>query len=96
MSAQRLNGSQRSDLASTHPNWSVDNEKLRRDFQFRDFVEAFGFMSQVALLAEARNHHPNWSNVYNRVTIELTTHDLGGLSTLDTELAIAIDRLLAT
>ncbi len=96
MSAQRLNGSQRSDLASTHPNWSVDNEKLRRDFQFRDFVEAFGFMSQVALLAEARNHHPNWSNVYNRVTIELTTHDLGGLSTLDTELAIAIDRLLPT
>ena len=96
MSAQRLNGSQRSDLASTHPNWSVNNEKLRRDFQFRDFVEAFGFMSQVALLAEARNHHPNWSNVYNRVTIELTTHDLGGLSTLDTELAIAIDRLLPT
>ena len=96
MSAQRLNGSQRSDLASTHPNWSVDNEKLRRDFQFRDFVEAFGFMSQVALLAEARNHHPNWSNVYNRVTIELTTHDLGGLSTLDIELAIAIDRLLPT
>ncbi|MGE4581278.1 MAG: 4a-hydroxytetrahydrobiopterin dehydratase [Synechococcus sp.] len=96
MSAQRLNGSQRSDLASTHPNWSVDGEKLRRDFQFRDFVDAFGFMSQVALLAEARNHHPNWSNVYNRVTIELTTHDLGGLSTLDTELAIAIDRLLPT
>ena len=96
MSAQRLNGSQRSDLASTHPNWSVEGEKLRRDFQFRDFVEAFGFMSQVALLAEARNHHPNWSNVYNRVTIELTTHDLGGLSTLDTELAIAIDRLLPT
>jgi len=96
MSAQRLNGSQRSDLASTHPNWSVDDEKLRRDFQFRDFVEAFGFMSQVALLAEARNHHPNWSNVYNRVTIELTTHDLGGLSTLDTELAIAIDGLLPT
>ena len=96
MSAQRLNGSQRSDLASTHPNWSMDGEKLRRDFQFRDFVEAFGFMSQVALLAEARNHHPNWSNVYNRVTIELTTHDLGGLSTLDTELAIAIDRLLPT
>jgi len=96
MSAQRLNGSQRSDLASTHPNWSVDGEKLRRDFQFRDFVDAFGFMSQVALLAEARNHHPNWSNVYNRVTIELTTHDLGGLSTLDTELAIAIDGLLPT
>ena len=96
MSTQRLNESQRSALASTHPNWSVEGEKLRRDFQFRDFVEAFGFMSQVALLAESRNHHPNWSNVYNRVTIELTTHDLGGLSDLDTELAIAIDTLLPT
>jgi 4a-hydroxytetrahydrobiopterin dehydratase len=51
-------------------------------------------MAQVALLAEARNHHPNWSNVYNRVNIELTTHDLGGLSTLDEELAAAIDDLL--
>ena len=96
MSTQRLNESQRSALASTHPNWVVDGAKLRRDFQFRDFVEAFGFMSQVALLAESRNHHPNWSNVYNRVTIELTTHDLGGLSDLDTELAIAIDTLLPT
>ena len=96
MSTQRLNESQRSALASTHPNWVVDGEKLRRDFQFRNFVEAFGFMSQVALLAESRNHHPNWSNVYNRVSIELTTHDLGGLSNLDTELAIAIDTLLPT
>ena len=51
-------------------------------------------MTQVALLAEARNHHPNWSNVYNRVTIELSTHDLGGLSSLDEELASAIDDLL--
>ena len=94
MFSQRLNESQRSALASTHPNWAVDDEKLRRDFQFRDFVEAFGFMSQVALMAESRNHHPNWSNVYNRVSIELTTHDLGGLSDLDTELATAIDTLL--
>ena len=96
MPAQRLNDSQRSDLASGLPHWSLEGEKLRRDFQFRDFVEAFGFMSQVALLAEARNHHPNWSNVYNLVTIELTTHDLGGLSNLDRELAIAIDALLPT
>ena len=96
MSTQRLNESQRSALASTHPNWSVEGEKLRREFQFRDFVEAFGFMSKVALLAESRNHHPNWSNVYNRVSIELTTHDLGGLSDLDSELAIAIDTLLPT
>ena len=96
MPTQRLNESQRSDLASGLPHWSLEGETLRRDFQFRDFVEAFGFMTQVALLAEARNHHPNWSNVYNRVTIELTTHDLGGLSNLDRELAIAIDALLPT
>ncbi len=96
MPAQRLNDSQRSDLTSGLPLWCLEGETLRRDFQFRDFVEAFGFMSKVALLAEARNHHPNWSNVYNRVTIELTTHDLGGLSNLDRELAIAIDALLPT
>ena len=96
MAAQRLNEQQRSELASRLPNWSVDGERLRRDFQFRDFIAAFGFMSQVALLAETRHHHPNWSNVYNRVTIELTTHDLGGLSNLDVELAAAIDELLPT
>ena len=96
MAAQRLNEQHRSELASRLPNWSVDGERLRRDFQFRDFIAAFGFMSQVALLAEARNHHPNWSNVYNRVTIELTTHDLGCLSNLDAELAVAIDGLLPT
>ena len=96
MAAQRLNEQQRSELASRLPHWSVNGEKLRRDFQFQDFVAAFGFMGQVALLAESRNHHPNWSNVYNRVTIELTTHDLDGLSTLDTELAAAIDALLPT
>lgn len=96
MAAQRLNEQQRSELASRLPNWSVDGERLRRDFQFRDFIAAFGFMSQVALLAETRHHHPNWSNVYNRVTIELTTHDLGGLSNLDAELAVAIDGLLPT
>jgi len=96
MAAERLNKQQLSELASHLPNWSVNGEKLRRDFEFKDFVAAFGFMGQVALLAESRNHHPNWSNVYNRVTIELTTHDLGGLSTLDIELAAAIDALLPT
>ena len=76
------------------PKWDVKDDKLCRSFSFQDFIEAFGFMSRVALLAEKRNHHPNWSNVYNRVSIELTTHDLGGLSELDAELASAIDKLL--
>ena len=94
--ATLLTSDQKQQLGTTLPLWTLTADRLRRDLEFRDFVEAFGFMSQVALLAEARNHHPNWSNVYNRVTIELTTHDLGGLSNLDRELAIAIDALLPT
>ena len=76
------------------PDWSVKGERLHRDLKFNSFVEAFGFMAKVALLAESKNHHPNWSNVYNHVSIDLTTHDLGGLSSLDVELAVAIDALL--
>ena len=94
--ATLLTSDQKQQLGTTLPFWTLTADRLRRDLEFRDFVEAFGFMSQVALLSEARNHHPNWSNVYNRVTIELTTHDLGGLSNLDRELAIAIDALLPT
>lgn len=69
------------------PGWELAGGKLRRDFVFRDFVQAFGFMSSVALIAESMNHHPEWSNVYNRVRIELTTHDAGGLTALDFEFA---------
>jgi 4a-hydroxytetrahydrobiopterin dehydratase len=95
MTTQRLNQDQIQDLTSRLPHWTVNGDAcLQRQLIFKNFVEAFGFMAQVALLAEARNHHPNWSNVYNRVNIELTTHDLGGLSTLDEELAAAIDDLL--
>jgi 4a-hydroxytetrahydrobiopterin dehydratase len=69
------------------PGWELVEGKLRRDFVFQDFVQAFGFMSSVALIAESMNHHPEWSNVYNRVRIELVTHDAGGLTTLDVEFA---------
>ncbi len=92
--ATRLSADQRANLSETLASWTLDSDQLTRTFLFKDFVEAFGFMSRVALLAESRSHHPNWSNVYNRVTIELTTHDLGGLSDLDIELAAAIDQLL--
>ncbi len=61
------------------PGWSLVNGKLHRDFEFASFVEAFGFMSSVALLAESADHHPEWSNVYKRVAIDLTTHDVGKL-----------------
>lgn len=76
------------------PAWSIDNGKLFRQFSFRNFSEAFGFMTRVALLAEKHNHHPEWFNVYSRVDIWLTTHDAGGISERDTKLAQAIERLL--
>ena len=73
--------------------WSIQNNKLHRQFQFASFVEAFGFMASVALVAEAMGHHPEWFNVYNRVTIDLTTHDAGGITTKDIELAKRADAL---
>jgi len=75
------------------PKWEVQQSKLRRKWRFKNFVEAFGFMTKVALLAEAMNHHPEWSNVYSTVTIELTTHDQKGLTNLDVQLAKAINSL---
>jgi 4a-hydroxytetrahydrobiopterin dehydratase len=69
------------------PGWDIIDGKLQKTFTFSSFVTAFGFMSSVALLAEAMGHHPDWSNVYNRVTIALTTHDAGGISPLDFTLA---------
>jgi len=77
------------------PKWTYDvsSKKLMRVFVFKDFTQAFGFMTQVALQAERRNHHPEWGNIYNKVQITLTTHELGGLSQRDVELARAIDRM---
>lgn len=74
--------------------WRVDDGALRRDFVFADFVAAFGFMTRVALLAERANHHPEWSNVYKRVTVRLSTHESGGITERDTALAAEIDALL--
>lgn len=74
--------------------WVEENDKLKKTFEFRDFTEAFAFMVRVAFLAEQHGHHPNWSNVYNKVTIELCTHDKGNIVTeKDRKLALAIDRL---
>lgn len=74
--------------------WTIQDGKLHKEFVFNNFIEAFGFMSQVALCAEKMNHHPELTNVYKRVTIDLTTHDLGGISARDVKLAKAIDGLL--
>lgn len=75
---------------STEP-WCLKEQKLHKTFKFPDFITAFAFMSQVAMLAEKANHHPEWSNVYNRVEINLTTHEVGGISARDFDLALAIE-----
>lgn len=76
--------------------WKHEDDKLTRTIEFDDFVSAFGFMTKVAIIAEKMNHHPNWSNSYNKVTFELSTHDVGGKVTeRDRNLASAIDKLLA-
>ena len=79
------------ELAGWQP--TAGRDAIEKSFKFRDFVEAFGFMTRVALLAEKADHHPEWSNVYNKVQILLTTHDADGLSARDVALAKAIDAL---
>ncbi len=78
---------------ATVPGWDLEGEVLARTFTFPDFVRAFGFMASAAIVAEKMNHHPEWSNVYNRVTVRLSTHDVGGLSELDFELAAKMSEL---
>ena len=73
--------------------WSLDDEKLFREFRFPSFVEAFGFMASVATLAEKQDHHPEWFNVYNKVQIRLTTHEAGGITENDFGLARSIDQI---
>jgi 4a-hydroxytetrahydrobiopterin dehydratase len=92
----RLSDTETAALATSLPGWALTNESkaIRREFRFRDFSEAWGFMARVALLAEKLDHHPDWSNVWNTVRIELSTHDAGGLTANDVKLAEAIDALL--
>lgn len=89
-----LSESECSAALTSAPGWRIQNSRLRREFVFADFSRAFGFMVRVAMLAEQMNHHPDWSNAYNRVSIELTTHDLGGISTFDFEFARKTNELL--
>lgn len=78
------------------PGWRVEEGRLRREFQFDSFVAAFGWMASCALIAESLNHHPDWKNVYNRVEVELWSHDSGGLTDRDFRLAREMSRLAAT
>ncbi len=74
--------------------WSIVNEKLHKEFQFESFNQAFGFMTRAAMEIEKMNHHPEWFNVYNRITIELTTHDAGGVTKNDINLARILNSLV--
>ena len=93
MSLEKLSPSEIEERLKSLDGWTIVDGKLHRELKMADFVSAFGFMASVALVAESLNHHPEWSNVYNRVTIDLTTHDVGGLSALDFDLAARIDAL---
>ncbi len=94
--AKRLSDEERSKALEALRDWIPTNgrEGISREFRFADFAEAWGFMTRVALLAEKHNHHPEWTNVYGRVDIVLTTHDVGGMSELDVAMAQAIDALV--
>ena len=96
MDAVELTADERSTWLSVLRDWDVAREgkAIRRVIEFADFSEAFAFMTRVAIMAECRDHHPEWSNVYNKLDITLTTHDAGGLSLRDVNMAKAIDALL--
>lgn len=96
MPIAELTPAERTTMMAGLPDWhlSRDDKAIERTFEFADFSAAWGFMARVALLAEKADHHPEWFNVYNRVEITLTTHDAGGLSQRDADMANAIDNLL--
>jgi 4a-hydroxytetrahydrobiopterin dehydratase len=87
LTEQEIEGSLAALNASAASPWRVADGKLHKEFQFRDFSEAFGFMARAALVAESMDHHPEWCNVYNTVRVDLATHDAGGITELDFTLA---------
>jgi 4a-hydroxytetrahydrobiopterin dehydratase len=89
----RLSAKDVDDRLSTLPGWKRTKGKLHRAFTFADFSEAFAFMARSALAAERMNHHPDWSNAWNKVTVDLNTHDAGGITELDLELAAEMNRV---
>ena len=88
---KKLSGDELDEIVRNMKGWELKDEKLQKSFKFTNFVEAFGFMTRIALEAERMNHHPEWSNVYNNVTIKLSTHDAGGITDYDIKLAEIID-----
>ncbi|GMM93279.1 4a-hydroxytetrahydrobiopterin dehydratase [Qipengyuania sp. MTN3-11] len=96
MPVEELNADERASWMRALKKWSLTREDkaIERTFEFADFSEAWAFMNRVALMAEKRDHHPEWFNVYNKVEVTLTTHDAGGLSLRDVNMAKAIDKLV--
>ena len=94
MSVPELSAAEIKQLLADHPAWELtrDGKAITRTFLFKDFSQAWGFMSRVALLAETQDHHPEWFNVYNRVEVTLSTHDVGGVSKKDIALAAFMDK----
>ncbi len=84
------------DFLSSHPQWSRVEDKLYREYHFRDFIQAFGFMAQAALQIEKQNHHPEWCNAYRTVVVYLSTHEADGISERDFLLAETMDRIAAS
>jgi 4a-hydroxytetrahydrobiopterin dehydratase len=91
MPLKKLTDQERTQALSGLPGWEVANEKLHREYKFPDFAHAFGFMAASAVVIDKMNHHPEWQNVYNRVVVDLTTHDAGGITENDVKLAKVLD-----
>ncbi|OCW59088.1 4a-hydroxytetrahydrobiopterin dehydratase [Hoeflea olei] len=98
MTRQKMDSTAVAEKLASVAGWEIDagETALSRQFVFKDFSEAFGFMARAALVAEKLDHHPEWKNVYRTVDVRLTTHDAGGLTPLDFELATAMDRIAAS
>ena len=93
MPIKQATDSQIKSFINQYNDWILKDKKLHREYQFKNFVEAFGFMTQVAPIAELHNHHPEWFNAYNKVVIDLTTHEVGGITERDFELAKQMEEL---
>lgn len=93
MAAEKLSDEEISEHLATLDQWAMVEGKLTREYRFNDFIEAFGFMTRAAMVAEAMNHHPEWFNVYNKVIVQLITHDVDGISNYDFQLAARMEQL---
>ena len=94
MSIEKMSVQQIEASLTKFPDWQIKDNKLHRELKFKNFIQTWGFMTQVAILAEQMDHHPEWSNVYNQVTIDLTTHEADGISQRDFGLAGKVNKIL--